>query len=236
MLHKSLRVEKFTPENLSAIEEKRWGLILKRRKLLNSLWKPIFTTIPEGRMFQGIRKRWDGKKYVTELVCFDATDDIGIHYDTVSEGSQEGGNKFVRCLPDTQLPRYINSTFDRVQKSVRDRLAGEKGLEYIPVRQDLVDAYFLFSQKSQRISDAISYYNTIIEDHFYYLNKKINCNKTYEQPMITLSINGRVYIYKDRKFILKPESINWIFTETDRLNMKKVNASPHQLTAIKKED
>jgi hypothetical protein len=240
MLHKSLREEKFTPENLSAIEEKRWLYILKRKELLETLWKPIFTTIPEEKMFQGMRKRWDGKKYVTEQVCFDATDDIGIHYDTVFEKSDEGGIKFVRCIPENKLGLYINSSVERVQKAVRHRLAKVEGFGYVPVRQDLVDAYFLYNQKSQRINDAIGYCNTVIEDHFYYINKKIDSkHKNFEQPMMALSINGRVYIYKDKKFILKPESRNWIFFETDRLNEDKVDSGyldSMQLTVIEKED
>lgn len=240
MSNTMLRIEKYAPENLSAIEKKRWTHVLKRKELFDKLWKPIFTSIPEGRLFQGIYKRWDGKQYITCQVCFDATDDIGIHYDILSEKSEEGGNKFVRCLPEKDLALYINSPFERVQKAVRNRLAKVEGFEYIPVRQDLVDAYFLYNQKSQRMSDAISYYDIIIKDHFYFLRKKIDSKfANFDQPMMTLSINGRVYIFKNNEFILKPESRNWVFFETDSLNEDKVNGSHMdrvQLTVIKKED
>jgi hypothetical protein len=141
-------------------------------------------------------------------------DGVGLGDSILKEGSINA-IKFIRCLEEDQLPLYINSKFEEVREAAANRLKGIKGFEPIPRRQDIVHDYYKADRRGQRLLRVIEYCDLIILEHFKSLLDKVDRKYRYEKPMLTLAINGRVYVYLDGKLLIKPESRNWIFQVSD---------------------
>jgi hypothetical protein len=235
---KNIREDRYSAENLSAIEQLRWKNVLKDHALINNKWKKLFNPVPEGGLFYGVHKRWDKNHYVNLLVCF-RVDEDSLGFDYLSEVSTSYNSvKFVRCLREDQLALFINSPSNDVREAIKKKLRGDKGFEPIALRQDLVDIYFSCELKTRRLCYSVEFCEEIIQSHFRYLMNKIPRKRYDTNPILTLSINGRVYVYQDRKFLIKPGTVNWIFSEADLSNEDIVDESHlkiSQLSIAKKE-
>lgn len=216
---RSLREDRTLPENLSEIEQLRWNRIHDRLNLLETKWIKIFKDAPTCGHFHGYHKAWRDNHYENDHVLFNISDH-GISHDFLAESDDYHAKDFVLCLPDNQLPMYINSTFEKVREAVRKRLANEKGYQPYPMVQDLVDLYYEYERMSKRINLSICYCNKIILEHFRTLSKKITYPDYYE-PLMTLTINERVYMSKKGELVLTPEMENHFFWEFDLLNDEK---------------
>lgn len=231
-----LREDRYLASNLSDIEKLRWSNVLRYQALLKNVWKPLFNKIPEGGLFYGI--------HGSHTVCFHYSGE-GISHDYTEE-KDSTADKFVRCLPEDQLALYINSGSEKVRVAVKYRLKGDKKFDPIPFRQDLVDTYYHVELKGKRLNHSIEYCDRIILAHFEVLLDKLPQKLVrYDKPILTLPINGRVYIYQDReghplsrKFLIKPETVNWIFSQEDLLNDEPVSDSfygSYKLSVVKNE-
>jgi len=229
-----MREDRYLASNLSALENVRWGNVLKYQALLKDVWRPMLKDIPKKGLFYGVHN--------STAVCFEYSDG-GISYNFPEE-KDSTANQFVRCLPEDQLALYINSGSEKVKDAVKSRLKGDSALYPIPLRQDLVDSYYSFELKSKRLFRSIEFYDMIILEHFDMLSKKLPKKFWYDNPIITLPINGRVYIYQKKggphsseRFLMKPETVNWIFSESDLTNKDPVDDSyreSSQLSITKK--
>jgi hypothetical protein len=224
---KGMREDRYLASNLSALENARWGNVLKYQALLKDVWRPMFKDAPKDGFFYGIYKHWRIDhwgigSYVAHTVCFEISGH-GISHDYIEENDSTA-DKFVRCLPEDQLALYINSGSEKVRDAVKSRLKGDSAFYPIILRQDLVDAYFSVELKSKRLLKSIELYDMIIKEHFGMLSRKLPKKFWYDSPVITLPINGRVYIYQE-KFLIKPETVNWIFSESDLTNEDSVDDS-----------
>lgn len=235
MLYRYLREDRFAPENLLAIEKLRWENEQRYQYLMEKCWRPIFSGLHKGDMFHGIsHSNGNGEK---SEVCFSISE-YGIGYDYLVEDDKYA-DKFIRCLPDKKVPLYINSNFETVRDAAKKRLAGEKGYEPIPLRQDLVDLYYKTQDRSQRIFKTKGICTQIIEYHIDALLHKIDRKENISPVMMSISLNGRIYICYDHKIIVHPEDKNWIFTIDDIMSDDHVDYSrldQIKLTVKKKED
>jgi hypothetical protein len=237
-----MREDRYLASNLSALENARWGNVLKYQALLKDVWRPMFKDVPENGFFYGMHRQWGDDHYDLHTVCFHICDH-SIGYDYIKENDSTA-DKFVRCLPEDQLALYINSGSEKVRDAVKSRLKGDSAIYPIPLRQDLVDTYYSTELKSKRLLYSIEFYDKIIQEHFETLLKKLPKKPRYDNPTITLPINGRVYIYRDKggyhsseKFLIKPEMVNWVFSESDLYNNDPVDDSYRensQLSVTKK--
>lgn len=215
-----LREDRYLASNLSALENSRWRNVLKYQALLKGVWKPLFKNVPDNSFFYGMHRKWENGHYNLHPVCFQISEhSIGHDY---LEEKDSTADKFVRCLPEEQLALYINSGSEGVRAAVKSRLKGDRNFYPIPFRQDLVDIYYSVELKSKRLLYSIELYDKIIGEHFETLSKKLPKKFWYDNPIITLAINGRVYIYQNKnsntlsqKFLMKPETANWIFSQED---------------------
>jgi hypothetical protein len=237
-----MREDRYLASNLSALENSRWENVLKYQALFKNFWKPLFNKTPDGGLFYGIHKQCMKGCYVTHTVCFNYSGE-GISHDYIEERDTTA-DKFVRCIPEDQLALYINSGSEKVRVAVKYRLKGDKKFDPIPFRQDLVDTYYYFGLKGRRLNRSIEYCDRIILAHFEVLLDKLPQKSIrYDKPILTLPINGRVYIYQDReghtlsrKFLIKPETVNWIFSQEDLTNNVPVSDSfygSYKLSVVK---
>lgn len=221
--YRSLRDDRYLPENLSEIERLRWDRIKDRINLLKTKWRKIFRDAPKCGHFHGYHKCWREDHYETYHVLFSISDH-GISNSFLVENSDQNAKEFVLCLPDNKLPMYINSTFEKVREAVKKRLANEKDYQPYPEVQELVDLYYQHERESKRINIVISYCNKIILEHFYVLLKKVD-HHPYIEPLMTLTINNRIYMAKKRELVLTPEMDKHFFWESDLLNDEKYDES-----------
>jgi len=208
MLIRKLKESRYDPNNLKALEAKRWEHVCNYNALMTGPWKDMFKHIPESGYFCGHHKN--------KLVCF-THNGIGISEDYPIENDRSDRNieLFVRCLRDEDLPLYINSKFEKVKSGVAKRLRKDKDFEQIPTNEDLVALYFKINKKSYRLLMTIEYYSNIILDRFKKISEKVPKKSFYDPPMMTLAINKRIYIAKGGHFILKPEDENYITTASE---------------------
>lgn len=217
MFYKSLRKEKFSPGNLSDIENLRWEYVIKRQEEIKKNWAPLFK---QEKCFYGtsnLSRYPQGAKILFEV------SDHGISYSLPKEGDLNANN-FIRCLPDNKVPLYINSEFVSVRDAVKNRLEGKERYAPIPERQDLVDRYFRHEVVNSRMLKIIGYCDIIIHEHFDNLLSRVEYS-AIEHPLLILTINGRVYMCKDRMFTMTPESKKHFFWEEDLFNDKKEDKS-----------
>lgn len=202
----SLKSSRYASENLEAIENLRNNYVLKHRGIIEGPWRSVFEELSKcGGSCQGIV---DGK-----LICYQY-DGQGMSQQFPEEG-EFYGTIFVRCLDENKLPLYINSPGKQVREAVANRLKGDRAFSPIPVRQDIVDSYNYLSRRNQRIQAVIGYCDYVIRHHFKELLNKIEKKYMYDSPVLTLTINSRVYLFKGDKFLLCPETRNWIFSVED---------------------
>ena len=209
-----LCIERYRPENIQEMEQLRWERVQRHRTVILEKWRYIFRQLPMGGSFFGTHHRWDNTKqaYKDHIVLF-STDGYGISNKYVTE--KDYGKDFVRCLDQRQLPKYLNSKSAEVQDAVKERMKGNE--EYAPYtkRQDLVDLYYRVELESSRVHKAIGYYDLIIKDHYDNMVHRIVNKSGYDQPLVSISINNRVYVFKDGKLIIPPEQANFVFFEKD---------------------
>ena len=224
---RSLRDDRYLPENLSEIEQLRWDRIKNRINLLEIKWRKLFKDAPKCGHFHGYHEYWREDHYDKDHVLFNISDH-GISHDFLSERDDYHAKSFVLCLPENQVPMYINSTFEKVREAVKNRLAKEKDYKPYPMRQDLVDLYYQHERESKRLNICIAYCNKIIIEHFRTLSKKID-HLPYMEPLMTLTINGRLYMSKKGELILTPEMEKHFFWESDLFNDKKYYDLRHDI-------
>jgi hypothetical protein len=237
-----MREDRYLASNLSALENARWGNVLKCQTLLKDVWRPIFKLAPKDGFFYGMHKQWRDDHYDLHTICFKICEH-SISYEYIEE-KDSTADKFVRCLPEDRLALYINSGSEKVRVAVKSRLKGDSAFYPITLRQDLVDTYYNFELRNKRLFLSIELYDMIILEHFETLSRKIPKKIRYDYPIITLPINGRVYIYQrksnnalSQNFIMKPETVNWVFSELDLTNKDSVDDSyreSSQLSITKK--
>lgn len=229
--------EKYLPENISEMEERRWQNVLKYHKMLNTKWKSIFKNIPDGGKFFGIHHRWVKDHYQDEFVVFDY-EDHGISNSFPTETSNQ--KKFVRCLDTNKLPLYINSSDDTTRELVKKRMEGDKELTQFPKCQDLVDLYYRTEVEGGRLLKAIGFYDQIINDHYGNMARRMVNDERFKKPMVVLSINNRLYIYQDGALSIRPEDNYFVFFESDFTSKEKIDGlyqHTHQLAiAERRED
>lgn len=236
--------EKFEPQHIGEMEMLRHAAVLRYKDVLRDKWKrfvALFNEVPPSdpsvsvlprrskqpgiKTFYGVHARYvkPGVRpshdvvcyqghYELEMVVFKMDEGISHHY--VDENDTNAID-FVRCLDDNQLPKYINSGSDKVRETVIRRLKGEAGLTPYPKRQDLVDLYYRTDVMLGRIRRVIGYYDEILIHHFQNMRRRIDRDPLYEEPRITLSINGRLYIFEGGKLAHTPEHANYVFFEGD---------------------
>jgi hypothetical protein len=205
MIENFLCNDKLTPEALPRIEALRHRYILKYRAIMTGAWRAIWDSVPKGGLFFGMHNN--------EMVCFDY-DGYGIEHNNLKE-SDMTGKKFIRCIPEDHIPLYINSTFSQTKEAAINRFKGTPGFEPIPLRQDLVDEFYKWNSKIQRILKVIGYCDEVLLRHFRTLNEKIDHRYQHNDRVVTLCVNGRVYMWRDGKLLVKPETINWMFQVED---------------------
>lgn len=213
--------EKFLPENISEMEELRWQKVLMYQKMMNTKWKSIFDNVPSEGTFFGIRHRWVEDHYQDDLVVFDYRDH-GISNSFPTESSDQ--KKFVRCLDSNKLPLYINSSDETTRELIKKRMEGDKDLTQYPKCQDLVDLYYRTDLERERLLTAVGHYETIINDHYRNMVRRMKRDRWYKEPTVVLSINNRIYIYQDGKLSIRPEDNYYVFLESDFSNNEKIDS------------
>jgi hypothetical protein len=228
---RSLREDRYFPENLSEIEQLRWDRVQDRINLIETKWRKIFREAPKDGHFHGYHKFWRKNHYENNHVLFNIGEH-GISNTFLEERDDYYAKDFVLCLPDNKVPMYINSTFAKIREAVKKRLAGEKEYQPYTMVQDLVDLYYQHERESKRLNLSVGFCNKIILEHFRTLSKKCDYPPHYE-PLITFTINNRIYMARSGQFILTPEMDNHFFWKNDLMNNEKYDLSrskTYQLT------
>src|SRR4030042_1821174 len=103
-----LRQDRYDPANLEYLEHRRWICVMKTRTLLRDMWNKFMSMTPAGSCFYGHDRK--GRTFYFE------NDRHGITHDYVEERGSSP-ERFVSCLPDEDLPMYINSVYSGVKKA-----------------------------------------------------------------------------------------------------------------------
>jgi len=220
-----LRDDRFDPENLEAMEARRWACALRYKYLIRGPWKRLFEMIPKDGFCYGFHK---GIK-----VCFHYSDG-GLSHTRLNDEGRLDPNKFVRCLPFEELALHINSPMQLVREGVAHRLKGTPGYDAIECIQDVVDLHYRLEDKIHLLLKAIKLYDEIVLYSFKTLNNRVVRPSNSASAKISLVLNGRVYVYKEGKFLISPEMQNWVFfpkdVTTKEIHWTKCSDGP-QLTA-----
>lgn len=208
-----LRQDRYDPANLEYLEHRRWICVMKTRTILRDMWNKFISMIPTGNCFYG----HDSKG---RTVYF-KNDRYGLSHDYVEENCSSP-EKFVSCLPDDDLPMYVNSIFPKVKETVAMRMRKDPDVEIAPLREDIAAIYFRIEKISKNLYGAIGLYNDIIQRHFYNLYNNMVLDFRFERSMISLVINHRTYVFKDGNFVITPEGSNTMFLVSDLLREDKL--------------
>jgi hypothetical protein len=204
-----LRADRFSVENLPALEAIRWKYVLKYRAFIKGPHKDLFNKFPVGGLCYGYKVN---EFQVNELICFQF-DGEGLSCNLLREFDGYSGQMFVRCLPQDKLALYINSSNKKIQEAVNERLQGN-GKPPIPFRQDIVDTYYRNEIISGRLLKVIGYVDHVISDHIRTLGRKIPDRFRYYEHVLALTINDRTYLQREDVY-LPPETMMWAFTTKD---------------------
>lgn len=203
----------FDAEVLKQVEQIRWDFLLRYRKIMKEKWSRIFKECPADGYFYGYDQ--------FGMICFCYQDGGLTHYRPRECDGREG-ELFVKCLSEDELPLYINSPFQIVKDIVTKRLKRDSSIFRITHVQELVDLYNFVNKRSSRLHYVIDTCTRIIKEYYKALAKTTEqLPRYYDPPNVTLSINGRIYLFIKETLILKPEDTNYVFfPDTEDLNKK----------------
>ena len=197
-------------EDLEKLEQLRWNAFLSIRRLHKGDWLRVFKLISTYKNVYGYDK--SGNKIL--IKCHDG---CSYHTEKVNEGSSSFED-YAKCLDDDQLALKVKSDIPELSETVIGIIGGS--IKSYTRDDALIQEFIKLENMFNRRYSIRSYIDRIILYHFEAIlnheSRKVLNSFTFRSTCrLSLTINGREYLYKDGEIIRTPDQ-DYIFYTIDR--------------------